>query len=158
MLPQRLDRPGLIGIRAQRNQPPVPQMPHQTWSIEDFWIDPDRDYPCAYRELHVRRGQPWRDKFDWVPDEPEGNPKDRADTGLLRYEYDHEMRITEFGRAPERRCYPAKFKRKWTQVNSGKRYAVDAARRNLYVCLDTAGVVPDAAFAWPEDVADSAPQ
>lgn len=158
MLPQRPDRPGLIGIRAQRNQPPVPQMPDQAWSIEDFWIDPDRDFLCVYRALHVRRGQPWQDNPNWVPDEPEGNPKDRANMGPLRHEYDHETRITEFGRTPEGRWYPAEFERKWIQVNSGKRYAADAVRQELYIRLDTAGVVPDAAFAWPEDAADSAPQ
>lgn len=136
------------------NRPPHPAMGvEQTRSLEDFWIDPAKDYLCVFREMHVRRGQPWRDNPNWTPVEPEGDPKARPKGAVTKY--DEETQIVELGRTPDGRRYPARFQKKFAAVVDGRRYGNHAEFAPVYtllIRLDAVGAVPNQLFEWPADV------
>lgn len=144
-LPDRPDRPGLIGIRAASNKPPNPQVGQ---SLQVFWIDPNKDYLCVRYELHVRKDQPWRDDLNWVPTEPEGKPANTP-RGLI-YEYDRVREVTGFAQTADGRWYPAAMTQTEVSVADGKRYSHESPYRRR-IRVDTTGPVPDILFEWPTD-------
>jgi len=144
-LPDRADRPDLVGIRAVSNNTPHPEL---TQSLEVFWIDPAKDYLCVRHELHVRKDRPWLDDLQWAPAEPEGDPKNWPKG--LRYEYDRTTEITEFAQTADGRWYPTLVEETFASLADGKRYT-SRPHRSLRIRLDVSGPIPDELFEWPVD-------
>ena len=65
-LPDRADRPGLVGIRAETDY-----KGSRTQRLEVFWVNPAKSYLCVRHEVHQRKGQSWKGDLAWQPTEPE---------------------------------------------------------------------------------------
>lgn len=144
-VPERADRPGLVGIRADDTY----GTDTDSHTMYLFWVDPDRDYLCVVHEEHHRKGRPWKNRPDWAPSEPDGAPAEAARIGGGS-EMDLIREIMESGQTPDGHWYPKTIRRTFHTVSGGKRYLWGEPTVTS-IQLDVTGPIPDNAFERPTE-------
>ena len=152
MMPERSDRPGLVGVRVEKN-PMHPKV--QTRDLYIYWLDPSRDYLCVRHESYRYRDTPWHGKLDWQPVKPVSVKVPEQTAGPR--EEEEVTTIVEFGRTPKGRWYPTVLERQRYRIVDGKRYGPTSPRRT-YIQADFISPVAEAILAWPEGVSKPDPR
>ena len=147
VLPERSDRPGLVGIRAEENyvHPSI-----RLRCLYVYWLDPGKDYLCVRHEHYQYQGTPWHGKLDWQPVKPASVEVPKRTAGP--FEMDHVTTIVAFGQTPKGRWYPRVLERQSHRIVDGKRYGPTSTRRT-YIQADFTSPIAETILAWPEGVA-----